>query len=103
MGLTGAPGPTGPAGTGATGFERVVGTATATDTTAPKTATATCPAGKVAVGGGYAAAATAAEIGEMAVFANRSTSDTVWSVSATVDSGPQVAWSLQAFAVCLTQ
>ena len=102
MGLTGATGPTGPAGTGATGFQRVVGTATATDATVPKTATATCPAGKVAVGGGYVAA-TATEVGELTVFANRSTSDTVWSVSATVDSGPNLLWSLQAFAVCLTQ
>ena len=103
MGLTGAPGPTGPAGTGATGFERVVGTATASDATEAKTATATCPAGKVAVGGGYLASATSG-LGELAVIANRPTSDTVWSVSATQDSRAGLGnWSLQAFAVCLTQ
>ena len=101
MGLTGAPGPTGPAGTGATGFERVVGTATATDTTDNKTATATCPAGKVVVGGGFLTAATTG-LGELTVYANRPTSDTVWSVSAVVDQGLRT-WSLQAFAVCLTQ
>ena len=103
MGLTGAPGPTGPAGTGATGFQRVVGAATANDGTATKTATASCPAGKVAVGGGYLASTVAADQGELTVWANRPTSDTVWSVSAAVDSGPSIVWSLQAFVVCLTQ
>ena len=77
MGLTGAPGPTGPAGTGATGFQRVVGTATASDTTPNKTATASCPAGKVVVGGGYLVAAPTG-LGELTVYANRPTSDTVW-------------------------
>ena len=101
MGLTGATGVAGPAGTGATGYERVVGTATAADTTDNKTATATCPAGKVAVSGGYLTAA-AAGLGELTVYANRPTSDTVWSVSAVVDQG-QRTWSLQAFVVCLTQ
>ena len=103
MGLTGATGASGPAGTGATGFERVVGSPTASDATETKVATATCPAGKVVVGGGYLAAAVTG-LGELTVIGNRPTSDTVWSVSATQDSRAGLGnWSLQAFAVCLTQ
>jgi len=106
-GPTGAPGPTGPQGqpgapgpngvASISGYQRVAGTATANDNTTPKTATATCPAGKKAVGGGFVVGGTASIV----VSANYPSSDTVWTVSAYRPTG-SATFSLQAYVVCAT-
>ena len=85
------------------GFERVAGTATASDENSPKTATATCPSGKKAVSGGYVLQTTSGSIAEISVSQNYPSSDTTWSVSALEDDDGKVgAWSIQAYVICVT-
>jgi collagen type VII alpha len=96
IGLTGA---TGPAGTnGVSGYERISGTASQSNTTSPKSATATCPVGKKVVGGGYT---TSGLDGATAIVQNQAVNDTSWIVRAYRDGGSG-SWSVQAFAICLT-
>jgi len=96
-GAEGPQGPQGPQGPpGVSGYQRVSGTASDNDTATPKTVSALCPVGKVVVGGGYAA--TQSQFGSTVVLVNQPASDTEWTV--TMESVN--AFSLQAFAVCVT-
>jgi Collagen triple helix repeat (20 copies) len=98
-GPTGATGPQGPVGpAAATGYQQVVGTATATNSTSPETATASCPAGKIVVGGGGVLTAGA----RAALTQSQPTSTTTWTVTAIEPTTVTDTWSLQAFALCLT-
>jgi hypothetical protein len=75
---------------------RVVGTATANNNTSPKTATATCPVGTKAIGGGGLISGVSAGI-----TTSYPSSDTVWTVTGEKLSG-NPSWSLQAFVICAT-
>ncbi len=94
-------GETGPAGTpgtnGVSGWEKVV-SASENDTTDAKTQTATCPAGKKAVGGGYMINSSAHTFYPTA---NYPSADDTWSVTVERSTGTS-AWSLTAYALCLT-
>jgi hypothetical protein len=69
-----------------------------------KTATASCPAGKIAVGGGAVLNfTTASESGEVNIIASRPTSSLIWSATAAVDNTQDVGtWTITAYVVCLT-
>ena len=78
------------------------GTASASNGTDPKTATATCTGSRVAIGGGYTATATTpGNVENVTVTESRATSDTVWSVTADADNITG-NWSIQAYVVCAT-
>jgi hypothetical protein len=63
--------------------------------------TATCPAGKDVVSGGYTlAVGTAADLTRVAITDSHATSDTVWSVSAIETGNETGTWTLSTFAVC---
>jgi Collagen triple helix repeat (20 copies) len=99
-GATGATGPTGPAGSnGVSGYERVMGSTASIDTggNTASTVTASCPAGKKVVGGGV----TATNALGVAIGASAPTSDTTWSVSASVGFSGTPA-NITAYAVCIT-
>jgi hypothetical protein len=81
----------------------VTGTATATNSTDTKTATADCTGGRKVIGGGYLTAGTVSNDGELAPVSDRASDDDTWSVTVTGDNpGNGDTWSLQAFAICLT-
>ena len=110
-GATGAAGPAGPTGAtgapgaGATGYLRITGTNSVDDSSEPKTVTATCTGGRVAVGGGFNTTVTdAGDEDNLAVVQNRATSDTVWTVQAYEMQGGNVGgnWRVQAFVICAT-
>ena len=67
--------------------------------TSPKTATASCPAGEVALGGGGIMANGGS--GTIALNASYPSSDTVWTMVADRQSGSG-NWSLQAYVICAT-
>jgi hypothetical protein len=97
MGPTGATGPQGVQGpAGVSGHERVEGPSTPTDSGAIKSASATCPAGKVLIGGGYALTETTAAI---TVQLNGPDIGQTWTVQALRTSGSE-DWGLRAFALC---
>jgi hypothetical protein len=100
QGDTGQQGPQGDTGPAySIGYQRVSGTTSSTNNTTPKTATATCPAGKVAVGGGWASTITN---GELSTTVSRATSDTVWTVTVYTDnSGDAGNWNLTAHVICV--
>lgn len=86
------------------GWERVVGTATASTAQTPKSAGAKCCAGKKVVGGGYVTASAAGPTypyGYAMVTTNAPTNDFSWSATAVSDVSVSVPWSLQAFALCV--
>lgn len=96
-GATGATGPTGPTGaTGLSGYERVQGAVVNTTPLASNTATATCPAGKVVVGGGFTMGANDAFMTE-----SYPSSTTVWTVKV-FTSATFSAYQLTAYAICVT-
>jgi hypothetical protein len=72
---------------------------TANNNTTPKTATATCPAGTVALGGG--GLVTNNGSGTLSITSSYPTSTTVWSVTADRQSGSG-NWTLQASVLCAT-
>jgi hypothetical protein len=80
----------------------VTGTTTSNGQTA--TATAACPAGKLAVGGGGAITnPTSGSIGELSLIASSATSNTVWTVVSAVDAANGVgSYTLTAYVVCVT-
>jgi hypothetical protein len=83
------------------GWERVVGTATSSNESSPKTVTADCPTGKVVVGGGYVTTAVSGNLAEIAVVANWPSDSDTWTVTAAEDNDTNVGlWSVQAYAVC---
>ncbi len=103
-GATGDVGAAGPTGAnGVSGYEIVLGTATADDEVVPKTATATCPGGKVAVGGGYDALGMGVDADEeITIHQNKPSSSTTWSVIGSIDNaGGDASYSLQAYVVCV--
>ncbi len=97
-GVAGSQGPQGPAGL--IGWQRIAGTATASNGTSPKTATASCSAGKVAVGGGHILTGNQPE--RRPVVASYASADNTWTITATNYSGTG-SWALQAFVVCVNQ
>jgi hypothetical protein len=99
-GDTGQQGPQGNTGpTYSIGYERVPGSPSANNGTSPKTQTASCPTGKVAVGGGWSATSIN---GEIAVTESRATSDTTWSVTAYEDNFDS-NWILAAYVICVNE
>lgn len=100
-GPTGPPGPVGPQGPpgpGLSGYQVVTNT-TATDSSTPKSVTATCPSGKVAISGG-ARLNTGAPV---AVQADYPGSSTAWVAVAREMSATGSSWALSAYAVCINQ
>lgn len=101
MGTTGPTGATGATGPGADGYLRVSGTASGSNETSPKTVTASCPAGKVALGGGFLVTVASGVLAEITVTESRATADNVWTVTGSEDNDSNVGnWSIQAFVVC---
>ena len=103
-GVTGATGPTGAQGApgtpGVSGYQLVTGRRSARTSAPTRTASADCPAGKVAVGGGYlvkAARAVGAHIVTLKSFA--ADSDT-WRVFAIEASRTSKKWAVQAQVLC---
>jgi hypothetical protein len=83
------------------GYERIAGPLVASSNVSTKTASASCPAGKVAIGGGHNVPS-ATVLGEIVVVQGNLTTDTTWTVRAVednMDNGD--VWSLQAFVVCV--
>lgn len=100
MGPTGATGLQGPQGApGVSGFERVSGESTPIDDTPGKIAHATCPAGKVVIGGGYAISNTTDTIVPRINGPHQDDPTTTWTVIAHRMTGAS-EWSLRAFALC---
>jgi hypothetical protein len=78
---------------------RVAGTASANDTTTPKTATVTCASGQKALGGG--GIITNNGTGTVSLTTSYPSADDTWSVTGDRQSGSG-NWTLQAWAVCAT-
>jgi hypothetical protein len=80
----------------------VTGLSTSNGQTA--TATATCPASKVAVGGGGTiTGVTSGSIGQLALVSSSATSDTVWTVVSAVRAASGVGnYTLTAYVICIT-
>jgi hypothetical protein len=81
-------------------YLRVTGTASVSDATTPKTATAGCTGGRRALGGGYFVAGS--DRANIAVVENYPLSDTVWTVTADESDGVGTSWSVQAYVICAT-
>jgi hypothetical protein len=75
----------------------VTGTASATNSTSPKTVTVDCPGGRMVLSGGYTFTA---GTGGLVVRENRATDDDTWTVIAEEVDGVGASWAVQAFAVC---
>ena len=108
-GPAGPSGPTGPKGaTGATGpagvanVQRVVGPESAFNTTKQKQAQATCPIGKVAVGGGYTVrgggGTSPATFGASTDFPS---SNRTWTVAVDQVTSADRNWALRAYVLCV--
>jgi hypothetical protein len=99
QGTDGDDGATGPAGV--SGLQVVVGTASADDS-APRTVVATCPPGKVAVGGGYRTTNVSSE-SSISISNSYPSSDTEWTASgSTIFFGGDPSYSLTAYVICAT-
>jgi hypothetical protein len=99
-GLTGPAGPAGPAGPpGLSGLQPVSAT-TASNSTATKTQTATCPSDKQAIGGGAAISPTNAA--EVAVTSSYLGNNTTWTAAAAEINSTSSNWSLSAVVICAT-
>jgi hypothetical protein len=77
----------------------VTGTATANDNATPKTATASCDAGKVVLGGGYHIGGTSTQTASIASYP---ISNDTWVATAIKITG-NPSFSIQAFVICATQ
>jgi hypothetical protein len=104
QGDPGPQGPTGPAGSpGIWGLE-LVSVSSAEDSAVRKSVTATCPAGKNAIGGGgeiVPGTATAAQVENVAIGALQPTAVLDgWSATAWETDGISTTWSLTVFALC---
>jgi len=80
-----------------TGYQRVTGAKVGPNGNDPKTATATCPSGKV-LGGGYLVT-DSSNPQLITVTQSQPTSDTTWTVVAREGADPG-NWSLTAYAIC---
>jgi hypothetical protein len=78
----------------------VNGTATASNTNSPKTATASCSSGKVALGGGFLIAGSGSSAA--AGIASYPSANDTWTANAIKITG-NPNFSLQAFVICATQ
>jgi hypothetical protein len=98
-GVAGIQGLTGPAGM--SGLEIVVGTSSADDSE-PRTVVATCPSGKVAVGGGYRTTNVSSE-SSISISNSYPSSATEWTASGSVIFvGAGMSFSLTAYVICAT-
>jgi hypothetical protein len=95
MGATGATGPSGAGGL--SDYQIVSGSVSANSTTSPKTATATCPSGTSALGGGGVTVNNGS--GTLSLTNSYPSSSTVWTVTAARQSGSG-NWTVQAYVVC---
>ena len=77
----------------------MTGAVSTNDGTSPKTATATCPGGKKAIGGGGITVNNGS--GTVSLTSTYPSSDTVWTVSAARQSGSG-NFTVQAYVVCIT-
>ena len=97
-GPTGAAGPQGPSGpAGVSGLQKVFETG-AINSVATRSLNATCPAGKIAIGGG--AAVVPANQAEVAITASYLQNDTTWRGSARELDSVGSNWSLNVVVVC---
>jgi hypothetical protein len=106
VGPQGAQGDVGPQGDpgaagadGVSNYLRVSGTASANNSTSPKTVTVDCPGGRKVLGGGYTFTAVT---GGVVIRENMAADDDTWTVTAEEADGFGGSWTLQAFAVCAT-
>jgi len=98
QGPQGDVGPQGAPGTdGVSGYVRVTGTASASNSNSPKTATVDCPAGLKVLGGGHTYTA---GTGGVAVRESRAADDDTWTVTAEEIDNVGGSWTVQAHAVC---
>ena len=98
IGPVGPAGPTGPPGAGLAGYQ-VVSASTATDSGSPKSVTATCPTGKVAISGG----ARVNSGGPIALQADYPGSQTAWVALAREINAYAGTWSLIVFVNCVNK
>jgi hypothetical protein len=77
----------------------VTGTASASNSTTPKTVTVDCPGGRKVLSGGHSYTTGTASV---AVSQSEATDDDTWTVTAEELDGFAGNWSVQAFAVCAT-
>jgi hypothetical protein len=99
-GPVGPQGPAGPAGpAGAPGLSAVerIDTTSVSNSTSPKTASLTCPAGKRLIGGGGRVNATSPNVAIVAAFPDN---DNVYRATAREVVATGTAWTVTAFAVC---
>ena len=98
-GTQGVPGPTGPAGV--SGLQIVAGEASA-DVSSFRSVVATCPSGKVAVGGGFETSNVSSAL-NIAITDSYPSSPTEWTASGTtVFTGGDTSYSLRAYVICAT-
>ena len=100
-GIAGAPGPAGP--TGVSGLVMVSATSSS-NSSEPKTATSTCPAGKKAIGGGgRLTLADAGDIDDVVVvqqYPSGGDPPTAWTAEAAEVAKTSKDWSVTAFVIC---
>jgi hypothetical protein len=83
------------------GWERVLGTASASNEISPKTASADCSADKKVIGGGFVVLAASGNVAEVTVSASWPSDSDTWSATAAEDNDNGVgSWSIQAYALC---
>ena len=103
-GPTGDQGPAGPTGASAiSGWERVAGTTSATDSNEPKGSTANCSPGKKVLGGGYnvtSGTLSTDDRGSINFYANNPIDDDSWQVIAGEEDDINTTWQIQAYAIC---
>ena len=102
QGPAGATGPQGATGTnGVSGWQLIPGTPSG-DIENVRTVTASCPAGKKVVGGGFLTSSIS-NANRIVILASYPSSDTVWSVNGTTNiAGGDASYALQAYAICVT-
>jgi len=79
------------------GYEQVVASSSA-NTTTPKTITASCPAGKVVLGGGFVTSGVTTTI----VLGNGPGSTSDWTVTVRENQAGTPTWTLTVTAACVT-
>jgi hypothetical protein len=99
-GATGPAGPAGPQGPpGASGLQTVF-TTSAVNSDTTRTLTASCPSGKVAIGGGVAVTPSSAS--EVAITASYLANATTWTASAQEVNAQTASWGLNVVVICAT-